>query len=336
MKPTLAAIGAFAAVTVATHPAPATVPGPHAAGLVRDNAIRIDGITRKYHYYRPATDGAQALPLVFLLHGHGGSADALSGQTGHPAPFKVWMELAESQKILLVYPDGMPGPDRERGWNDCRADAVTNPASDDVAFIRSLIRHLRTQFRIDPERIYSAGFSNGGQMALRLALELPEHMAAVGAVAAAMPANSECRTSAQPVSVLFMNGTADVLSPYPGGRIARLAAGRGTVRSTPASVRFWADLNRTRPVVVRNLPDLDPRDGSSVRRHDHNGGVRGTEVVLYEIIGGGHFVPSQRERLARADMGDHPGQNHDVEAAVAIWEFFRDKRLAGAETKTDR
>lgn len=333
MKRALVAIGWFTVVAIATDPAPAAVRGMRQVGLVRDNTIQVDGVTRRYHYYQPATDGVTALPLVFLLHGHGGSADMLSGQTAHPAPFKLWMELAESEKILLVYPDGMAGPDHERGWNDCRADATTNPTSDDVAFIRSLIQHMRTQFQIDPRRIYAAGFSNGGHMALRLALELPEHMAAVGAVAAAMPAKSECRAFAQPVSVLFMNGTADILSPYNGGYVARRTAGRGTVRSTPESVQFWADMNRTRPVVISELPDLNPRDRSSIRRHDYNGGTRGTEVALYEVIGGGHFVPSRRERFARADMDDHAGQNHDIEATATIWEFFRNKRLAGSGTK---
>lgn len=333
MKLTLIIIGVFTTVTLTTQPVPAA---PTQAGLVRDNPIRINGVTRNYHYYQPTSDGIQALPLVFLLHGHGGSADALSGQTNRPAPFKLWMELAESEKILLVYPDGIPGPDSERGWNDCRADATTNPKSDDVAFIRSLIRHMRTQFRVDPRRIYAAGFSNGGHMSLRLALELPEHMAAVGAVAAAMPANSECRAPTHPVSVLFMNGTTDSLSPYHGGHVARHAAGRGTVRSTPASVQFWADFNRTRPAVVSDLPDLDPRDGSLVRRYDYSGGTRGAEVVLYEIIGGGHFMPSRRERFDGADVDDHPGQNRDIEAAVTLWDFFKRKHLSFSKATIGR
>ena len=53
-------------------------------------------------------------------------------------------------------------------------------------------------------------YSNGGQMSLRLALELPDRVRAVAAVSASLPeaSNMGCKPSAKAVPVLVMSGTA--------------------------------------------------------------------------------------------------------------------------------
>lgn len=297
-------------------------------GLYKDNSITVGGVLRTYDYYLPPGLGAETVPLVVLLHGHLGDADSLLGADGSAAPFKVWLDIAESEKLILAIPEGLPQQSGETGWNDCRGDNTTTPANDDVAFIAELIRQFSLAYRIAPDRIYATGISNGGFMSLRLALELSDRIAAVGVIAAGMPGVSLCANAVRPTSVLFMNGTADPLVPYTGGTIGDPADGRGTVQATSDSVLYWTNFNQTSQAAAPgDLPDSDTTDGSSVRRYRYYGGLEQTEVVLYEVNGGGHSGPSILERhspLAELIVGR---QNHDIEMAREVWEFFRDKRL---------
>jgi polyhydroxybutyrate depolymerase len=301
---------------------------PPQPGLYKDNAIFVDGVQRTFDYYIPSDLVSEAVPLVILLHGALGNADSMTGEDGSVAPFKVWMDIAESEKLILIFPEGLVRPNGETGWNDCRGDATNLSTTDDVAFIAELIQQFRSTFAIDPDRIYASGISNGGFMSLRLALELSDQIAAVGVISAGMPAVSKCADADRPISVLFMNGTADPLVPYAGGSIGNPADSRGSVQSTSDSVQYWTDFNQTLQLApASDFPDIDTEDDSTVRRYRYFDGLQQTEVVLYEITGGGHGGPSiqqQYSALAELIIGQ---QNHDIEMANEVWAFFRDKRL---------
>lgn len=300
----------------------------HVAGLFADNTLIVGGLTRRYDYYLPANLGTSSRPLVFLFHGGGSSPDDLTGASGYKAPYKAWMDLADKEKFILVYPEGTVNPKGGLGWNDCRGDATTNPTVDDVAFVGALIDRFSSSFNINTRRIYASGTSNGGHMALRLALELSNRIAAVAPVVAAMPARSGCAAANNPISVLFMNGTADPLLPYTGGEVAPAIGGRGTVLSAQASIDAWLAFNKTdRVPLIDSFPDIEKGDHSAVKRITYANGREGTEVVFYEISGGGHVEPSiveQYSPLLELYLGK---QNHDIEMAQEIWNFFKAKTL---------
>jgi polyhydroxybutyrate depolymerase len=297
-------------------------------GLFTDHAITVDGATRYCDYYIPQDAGASLSPLLFLLHGGGSSKEDLTGASGHKAPYRIWMDIADTEKVIIVYPQGTMNSMEALGWNDCRSDATTNPTRNDVAFIDALIDHFSSSFAIDPNRVYATGTSNGGHLSLRLALELSDRIAAVAPVAAAMPERSGCRSPHNPVSVLFMNGTEDPLLPYGGGEVAPEIGGRGTVLSTQASVEFWTDVNRTdATAAVVDFPDINVLDGTTVKRITYANGIGGAQVILYEVSGGGHMEPSIREQYSAVAELYLGRQNHDIEMAREIWNFFKDKTL---------
>lgn len=289
--------------------------------LQLDQRITIDGLEREYHIQTLPDPAGK--PVVILLHGHGGSSDQSIGAGVGKAVQKTWLDLAKDEDFTVIIPNGELGPEDTRGWNDCRNDAPGNPETDDVAFISELIDKTSIELNIDPDRVYIAGVSNGASMALRLAQEIPEKLAAFAAIVNSMPANSECPVSNVPVSALFMNGTADPLVPYEGGQIA---SNRGLVQSTAASVAYWVDRNNTdgQP-IEQDFDDLDTDDGSTVKKYQYLNGTNNTEVVLYEVIGGGHTEPSLVERYGNLYLAIVGTQNGDVEMAEEVWEFFRTK-----------
>ncbi|MBU0596231.1 prolyl oligopeptidase family serine peptidase, partial [Candidatus Bipolaricaulota bacterium] len=155
-----------------------------AAACVADIEWKVldwDGLQRVYGIYVPTTVLDPA-PLLFLLHGGGGSARATWGQEHG----RSWRALADEHGFVLVLPEGRPDPydPDAHHWNDCRtgvesADVLSG--EDDVGFIVGLIDAVTEAVPIDRTRVYATGASNGGMMTYRLAIEAGERFAAAAA-----------------------------------------------------------------------------------------------------------------------------------------------------------
>ncbi len=307
-------------------PAPERVPPQPGLSFHR---IVVDGLPRRYALYVPPGLGTAPRPLVLELHGGGVYIEDLLGLRGHKTPYKLWMKIADKEKFLVLYPQGWKGPLGRPTWHDARSNATVYSKADDVKFLTLLVEVAAHLYPVDRSRVYLSGTSNGGLMALRMAVERWNLFAAVAVVGAAMPDKPSCGPPKHPVSVLFMNGTADRHMPYKGGLVSRPPnPAHGSVFSTPESVLIWRRLDKTRSKPsVKKFPDLDPKDGSMVTRYTYSGGIRGTEVVLYKIEGGGHSAPSIAERYSRLFEFFFGKQNHDIEMTREVWAFFKSKKL---------
>ncbi len=296
------------------------------ADLVKNRVLTIDSLNRTYDVFLPDLNTREARPLVLLLHGHFGDADVMTGENNKKAPYKVWLSIAKREGWYLVIPDGEYGSDNYRGWNDCRENTEINPTTDDVRFLNSLVDTISSEYPIDQNRIYVHGTSNGGIMGYRLAQESGDKYRAIAAIVASMPEKNKCLETKQPVSVLVMNGTQDPILPYQGGRIGRRESDqkeRGSVLSTSATIKYWLNNNEITSRPIRKvLPNLSKRDGSKVHVKQYTGGRNNTEVVLYEIRGGGHTEPSLTQHYRRLYKLVVGKQNKDIEMAEEVWKFF--------------
>lgn len=296
------------------------------AGLQRDLQLKVDNITRHYDLYLPDNLASGKRPLVILYHGHMGDSDVMTGANNRYAPYKLWLTLAQRNNFIVAIPNGEKGVDGYRGWNDCRADSTTNPTSDDVAFTLRLIDAINQQTPVDASRIYATGTSNGGNMVIRLAMEVPEKFAAVAAIVASNPVKNKCKEKRLPISILFMNGTADPLLPYQGGRVGKASAGRGEAMSTQDTLEYWMKVDQTESQPsVYDFPDSETHDDSSVTRYIYKNAQQGTEVVLYKVKNGGHTEPSRVEKYRWLYKQIVGRQNYDIEMAEEVWAFFQNK-----------
>lgn len=279
-----------------------------------DGSIVFGGLKRTYHVHLPSSHD-KPLPLVFLLHGGGGSAKAMEKLIG-----EGFNTLGEKEGFIVVYPDAV-----EKHWNDGRELQRWRSQREkivDVGFISALIEHLSIEHRIDKKRIYATGISNGGLMSYRLACELTHQIAAIAAVASSMgeSLSLSCAPS-EPISVLIINGVGDPLVPWEGGEI-RLGPWRlGKVLSTSNTVEFWVERNKcSSPPLITWEPDRDPQDGTRVRKEVYAQCREGTEVVLYAIEGGGHTWPGGYQYLGEWIVGK---TSRDIDANEVIWDFFK-------------
>lgn len=293
------------------------------AGFVRRTLV-VGGTARDALVRVPAARPGGATAIVLLLHGRGGSGTALVTGAGRAAPYRAWLPIADREGLVLVAPDGLAGPDGSTGWNDCRGDGDARVEADDVAFLEALADTLAREAGLRVRRVFAVGTSNGGQMALRLAVERPASVAAVAAIAAAMPAKPRCPPPARPVPVLLMNGTDDRLSPFGGGALggASAATTRGTVLGTEASIATWTRLAGVpaRPVDATEFPRSRAVGTRVVRT---TWGTPGRPVaVLVRIEGGGHVEPSVTERHGTVITDIVGRQDDTIEMAAEVWRFF--------------
>jgi len=271
--------------------------------------MTVGGIERHYRLHVPLhlpTNGSAALVLVF--HGRGGDGAGMERLTG-------FSTLAERDQFAVVYPDGVRGR-----WNDGRVlPGSQGRGPDDVAFILALIDSLTRELRLDPRRIFATGLSNGGSFAHYLAANLSQRIAAIASVAGGITAPFMHHFApTAPVSVLVMQGTADPLLSYFGGRVAR---GRfGYEVGADSTAELWEEADGIRAeAATGDLPDVDPRDHCRIHWRRWSGGRKRTEVWLYKLEGGGHTWPGGPQYLPRRLVGR---VCLDIDATFAIWDFF--------------
>ena len=138
-----------------------------------------DGINREYVLYIPNSyDGTSAVPLMLNFHGFGGSASDYMQEAD-------MRSLAEADTFILIYPQGSCS-DGLSHWNACPLGGDNKSDADDFGFIESMITEISSQYNVDMERIYAAGYSNGGMMAYGLANYKSDLIAAVASVSGVM------------------------------------------------------------------------------------------------------------------------------------------------------
>ncbi len=222
-----------------------------------------DGINREYVLYIPNSyDGTSAVPLMFNFHGFGGSASDYMQEAD-------MRSLAEADTFILVYPQG-GCLDGSPHWNACPNGGDNKSDADDFGFVELMINEISSQYNIDMERIYAAGYSNGGMMAYGLANYKSDLIAAVASVSGVM---LDCiGPTSHPMPVVHLHGTSDGVLPYNGG------SGWNSAQST---LDHWINFNNT---VLTPTVTID----NNIEHYVYDQGNSLVSVEHYKYISGEH------------------------------------------------
>ena len=261
-------------------PLQAETPGVDTVGALESRSMVTGGVSRTFYVYdpvsaslpRPTTGSAPSStprsdppvagpaprPLVLALHGTGGDGMRLRGFLGGALD-----RAAARRGWLVTYPDAYGG-----AWDDCRRRAAVlarNAGVDDIGFLRTVVERMVRERGADPSRVFVLGYSGGGHMAFRLALEAPSLVAGIAVFGASPPPDEEsvCTPVDGALPVLLVNGTADLVSPFQGGEvIAPSGMPLGRVLASEEGARYFESRAAGR-----------------------------AEVRLVRVEGGGHVIP---------------------------------------------
>jgi polyhydroxybutyrate depolymerase len=171
--PLLLAVALAAGCARHNTPAAEATPAPAAAaddkpvgqhGTFPDEKITVGKDSRMFRLVVPkSVDLAKPAPLVVAFHGMGIDSKDLMPK------YTKLDELATDKKFILVFPEA-----QGKAWG-----LVPEKVKADLDFFDALLAELQKRHKIDPDRIYVLGMSNGGYFAHLVGKERSKTVAAV-------------------------------------------------------------------------------------------------------------------------------------------------------------
>ena len=217
--------------------------------------IKVDGTDRYYLEYVPNNLGENR-PLILALHGNGGHGSY------HKSVMKV-ESVADTAKFVTVFPNGI-----DRTW-DIGGDK-------DLHFMQALIDEMHEKYNIDRNRVYITGWSMGGMFTYYAMMKAANTFAAFAPMSGYHFWGGSA-TSARPVPILHIHGTADdcVYTSFSGQS------------SLQAELNKWINRNHcsTTKKTTKNY-----RGAQGVNLYEWNNGDEGVEVHYLEIGGLKHAI----------------------------------------------
>jgi polyhydroxybutyrate depolymerase len=278
--------------------------------------IVTDGLTREFYVHVPlGYNGKTPMPVVFMLHGSGGNGEKFYNISG-------WKEVGDAQDILTVFPSSLQYPcvyddgikkHHAEKWNSydlelCNGDT---PA-DDVKFLSQVIDKLKQVYPVNEKKMYIVGFSNGGEMSSRAAIELSDKFAAAVACAGALPVDTNF-LPVRKLPVLLQVGNSD----------EKLLTKLGAANPLPMDIdQLYTNFPPVQDVAntfVRALA-LDSNyetggdPGSFVYADYTDMSAKNDYIFRFLLVKGlGHSYPN--------------GRNHPMKGAEIHWEWMKNYEL---------
>ena len=253
----------------------------------KKQTVKVGTSTREMLVYVPA-DLPEKAPMVISMHGASQDPNYQMNQTH-------WNEVADTAKILVVYPQG-----NGNFWDIS--------GSGDVKFIETIMKTMQKKYHVDKNRIYLSGFSMGGMMTYHCMPRLGSVVAAFGPVSG-IPVDYRDPVVVRKVPIMHIHGTGDDVVKW-GGDPNHAAGGYGRIDDY---VKKWAaaegcDVNH--PEVIRPYPETTAHAAATRTRYINK--EDNIEVTLIALDGKGHW---------------HSDDPNVVYSTRELWNFFKQYKL---------
>jgi len=284
-------------------------------GTMVTGSLRSGGVTRTYQIYVPLKYQTLNVPVPVVFNVHG-----LTGTYTSQDVAEDFRKIADTANFLIVLPQGLSSSSSgfpSTGW-DVWNSVASGQADRD--FIIHLLDKVETNYKVDINRVYTAGFSQGAYMSYNLGCLNSNRFAAVSSTSGSMvQAYINACSPVHPIPVIEIHGTNDALVSY---------TGNANATATDSIVKFWVNYNHCNPTPVAtklaDIADSATVDTSTVIHYVYSGGTKGATVEFFKVLNGGHNIPAMAPVPAEYGLGHI---NQDFTAAKEIWRFFSKYRL---------
>ncbi len=307
----LTATGPTDLKSTATH---TVLVSPAPLGTLVEIQTEVDNERRIYTVYTPESVTAPA-PMVYALHGASGNMRDFIAEGETP---RRWLDLADANGFIVVVPNGFSivgnnGLGNNQGWNS------TTPFTDadDVEFLLTTIEEIAAARTVDTDQVFFTGASNGGDMAMRMAIERPNDVKAIASYVSNLSNDPVPvpRGMPLPPTFLFM-GTEDPISNFDG---------TGFTFSARETVDYFAEFTMsvlTPEPPFSALPDFDPNDGCQIFGQAYENAAGDPTVFYYEGVGSGHNIPDSDPNVNEPSSLSGT-LCRDANGIDLAWDFFQ-------------
>ena len=224
---------------------------------------------REYLVKVPAQHDA-TMPVLYFLHGLGDNITRLDNEFH-------FQQVADEFGWMLVVPQALP----QSGYTMWNA-ALMSSSIDDSGFLMALLDSLAVQYPVNLDSVFFTGFSMGGFMTHRMAIEHGDRITACAPVSGLITHTMASHTAVAPVKMLHIHGTSDPVVGYDGNS---QYFGGNLGLSVEAILNYWKNANHcTGEPMIDTLPDLH-NDGLRFVRYTYEGDA---ELQHIKVIGGNH------------------------------------------------
>lgn len=226
------------------------------------------GTQRQYLIKTPAVN-REAMPILFFLHGLGDNITRLDNEFH-------FQQVADQFNWAVVVPQAL-----NEGYGTMWNAGLMASNTDDSGFLMALLDSLAVQYPINLDSVFFTGFSMGGFMTHRMAIEHGDRITACAPVSGLIT-HSMANLTATPVRMLHIHGTTDPVVGYDGNS---QYFGSNLGLSVDAILNYWKNANGcVANPVIDTLPDLK-NDGLRFVRYTYEGEA---ELQHIKVIGGTH------------------------------------------------
>lgn len=219
----------------------------------------------------PALAAGESYPVLFAFHGTGGSGYSYGAQ---------FDALLKKEGFIGVYPTGHAPEGERNSWN--LGPEKSN--ADDMELVRRIVAELSRHPEVNTDRMFAAGSSNGGGMALKLGIETT-YFKGLASLSTGLHEGQGPLASTPVTSVLQVNGSRDNLIPFDGG----MGVLDNVFQPALESAGAWA----THGGCMTGPTDTVTTGGND--RWEWSDCAEGARVELYRMNGYGHGGYEQEE-----------------------------------------
>ena len=227
------------------------------------------GVQRQYLIRVPQQTDKTTMPVLYFLHGWTDNITHVDNEFH-------FQQIADAFEWTIVIPQA-----RDEGSGTMWNAGLNASNTDDSGFLMALLDSLVEPYHLNLDSVFFTGFSMGGFMTHRMAIEHGDRITACAPVSGLITHSMANYTAVVPVRMLYIHGTDDPVVGYSGTSQYFGNLGLGA----DAIIDYWKNANQcASEPVIDTFPDLK-NDGLLFVRYKYEGEA---ELQHIKVIGGNH------------------------------------------------